>query len=78
MNLSQFPRTTHLGPRLAEYAYEKTWVDRILDVILGEDSSSSKYALICEICHSHNGLCHPDEYQLIGMTATILRTNLFL
>lgn len=39
----------------------KHWYDKVADAILGEDDSafaspSSRYALICEKCFTHNGL----------------------
>lgn len=35
-----------------------TWMDRVMDVILGENEQSpnNRYALICGRCHHHNGL----------------------
>ena len=38
--------------------HHRTWVDRLLDVILGENEESPdlRYALICSSCHQHNGL----------------------
>lgn len=38
--------------------YHTTWVDRIMDLILGENEQSptQRYALICNKCHVHNGL----------------------
>lgn len=40
---------------------QKHWYDKIADVVLGDDdhevaSPSSRYALICERCFTHNGL----------------------
>lgn len=36
----------------------RTWMDRILDVLIGEDETSpqNRYALICKNCGTHNGL----------------------
>jgi len=38
--------------------YQTSWIDRILDVIIGvnENSPAFRYALICPHCHAHNGL----------------------
>lgn len=41
--------------------HHRKWYDRLTDALLGEDgmdqaSPSSRYALICEKCFSHNGL----------------------
>lgn len=35
-----------------------TWMDRIMDIVLGENEQSpnNRYALICGRCHHHNGL----------------------
>ena len=53
LNISQKP------PEPIKY----TWVDRILDLIIGEqEGPHQKYALICEQCFEHNGLCPPQEY----------------
>jgi hypothetical protein len=41
----------------------RTWVDRLLDAVVGEsDGPQHKYALICESCFIHNGLVPPTEY----------------
>ncbi|THV00185.1 hypothetical protein K435DRAFT_855027 [Dendrothele bispora CBS 962.96] len=34
----------------------KQWLDKLADVVLGEDDQAARYALICEKCFSHNGL----------------------
>ncbi|KAI3632294.1 hypothetical protein MIR68_009400 [Amoeboaphelidium protococcarum] len=47
---------------------ERTWMDRILDVIIGEDGPQDKFALICEKCFTHNGLVPPNEYNLVQYT----------
>lgn len=38
--------------------YHTSWVDRILDLLVGENelSPTNRYALICSACHAHNGL----------------------
>ncbi|KAI9599202.1 hypothetical protein BDF19DRAFT_419498 [Syncephalis fuscata] len=41
----------------------RTWVDRVVDAIVGEEGPTSKYALICESCHTHNGLVLPEELE---------------
>ena len=43
--------------------YQRTWIDRILDVIIGEESPSSKYALVCQQCFAHNGLASALEFE---------------
>jgi hypothetical protein len=58
-NMPQF-LPNHVAPRPA--VYERTWVDRVLDVLVGEESNSTnKYALICQKCFNHNGLVLPEE-----------------
>jgi endoplasmic reticulum junction formation protein lunapark len=48
--------------------YQKTWVDRVVDVIIGEEPTvNSKYALICENCFNHNGLALAEEFERIRM-----------
>ncbi|KAF9552577.1 hypothetical protein CPC08DRAFT_267828 [Agrocybe pediades] len=54
----------HLSPATPGFpmaAPRKQWYDKLADALLGEDdpnvaSPSSRYALICEKCFSHNGL----------------------
>lgn len=46
---------------------KKTWMDRLVDAMIGDDSAKqSKYALICQRCHAHNGLALPDEILTLG------------
>eukprot|EP00158_Paraphelidium_tribonemae_P005604 Partr_v1_DN27428_c0_g1_i8_m72140 putative Conserved hypothetical protein len=45
--------------------YERTWVDRVLDMVIGEEAPTSKYALICRQCFSHNGLASPADFDSI-------------
>lgn len=40
----------------------RSWVDRLLDKIIGDPGQFSKYALICEFCNSHNGLVAPESF----------------
>lgn len=49
------------GPQMATTPSRRQWYDKLADAILGEDdagvaSPSTRYALICEKCFSHNGL----------------------
>lgn len=44
---------------------KKTWMDRLVDAMIGDDSRHSKYALICKRCHAHNGLALPDEIMTV-------------
>lgn len=59
--------------RLAAIAKQRalvtpTWYDKFLDTLIGDDRNS-KYALICQQCHSHNGLVLPDEFESTGTHA---------
>jgi hypothetical protein len=40
-----------------------SWFDRMVDALVGEEGPTSKYALICERCHTHNGLVLPEELE---------------
>lgn len=40
----------------------KSWVDKLMDKIIGDPGQFSKYALICEFCYSHNGLVLPENF----------------
>lgn len=67
---------------------QKHWYDKIADVVLGDDdhevgSPSSRYALICERCFTHNGLIKESmwedarksfhlPYLLSGLTNSII------
>lgn len=55
------PRLTAFSPSYPIATPRKHWYDKVADAILGEDDSafaspSSRYALICEKCFTHNGL----------------------
>jgi hypothetical protein len=43
--------------------HSKTFLDRLLDLLVGEDENSAdhRYALICRHCKAHNGLAPPGE-----------------
>ena len=45
----------------------KQWYDKLADAILGDDdataSPSSRYALICQKCFTHNGLVKESVWQ---------------
>lgn len=45
----------------------QTWLDRLVDALLGDDRTS-KYALICQKCLSHNGLARMEEFDYIRKT----------
>ncbi|UZJ52513.1 hypothetical protein CBS101457_001833 [Exobasidium rhododendri] len=49
--------------------FQKTWMDKVADKILGAENggqpvaAEQKYALICRICFTHNGLCPKEDWQ---------------
>lgn len=49
--------------------FQKTWLDRVADKVLGVETSGQdggaeqRYALICHVCLSHNGLCPKEEWE---------------
>ena len=44
----------------------KTWMDRLVDAMIGDDSRHHRYALVCQRCHAHNGLALPDEIMTLS------------
>ncbi|GJJ15218.1 hypothetical protein Clacol_009494 [Clathrus columnatus] len=48
---------------------KKQWYDKVADALLGDDTAttgpqaSSRYALICEKCFTHNGLVKEDQWE---------------
>jgi len=45
----------------------RTWLDRLLDMIAGEEAGpSNRFALICENCYAHNGLAIPEEFETLS------------
>jgi hypothetical protein len=53
----------------------KTWVDRLIDLVIGDVSSAgpqNQYALICQQCFTHNGLVPPEMYSLTRESSSIL------
>ena len=51
------------SPSLPESPHSKTFLDRVLDLLVGEDENAAdhRYALICRHCRAHNGLAPPGE-----------------
>jgi len=51
------------SPTLAPQQHSKTFFDRVLDLLVGEDENAAdhRYALICRHCRAHNGLAPPGE-----------------
>ncbi|PWN32125.1 uncharacterized protein FA14DRAFT_162375 [Meira miltonrushii] len=49
--------------------FQKTWLDRVADKILGVETSEQdvgaeqRYALICHVCLTHNGLCPKEDWE---------------
>ncbi|KAG9295966.1 hypothetical protein G9A89_011818 [Geosiphon pyriformis] len=42
---------------------QRHWYDKLVDVIVGDEGPETKYALICENCHVHNGLVLSQEIE---------------
>ena len=66
---------------LQQGPYQKTFLDRLADVMLGADPSTTggapnaaeqRYALICHICFNHNGLCHRDQWDALRADGSLL------
>jgi hypothetical protein len=51
------------SPSLTQEQHAKTFLDRVLDLLVGEDENAAdhRYALICRHCRAHNGLAPPGE-----------------
>lgn len=51
------------SPTLPAEPESKTFLDRVLDLLVGVDENSpeQRYALICRYCRAHNGLAPPGE-----------------
>jgi endoplasmic reticulum junction formation protein lunapark len=51
------------SPTLPQQPHSKTFLDKLLDLIVGEDENAPdhRYALICRHCRAHNGLAPPGE-----------------
>lgn len=55
----------------------RTWLDRVADKILGAEAggqqvaAEQRYALICRICFTHNGLCPKEDWQEIREYITL-------
>ena len=62
---SPFPLPGAGSPHFDQQLSQRPWFDRVLDLIVGEDSPATKYALICERCFLHNGLCQAEEFEQI-------------
>jgi endoplasmic reticulum junction formation protein lunapark len=64
----QTPVLIHRPVELRQEPYVRTWVDRVLDMIVGEEAETAKYALVCEKCFAHNGLALPEEIENLQYT----------
>jgi Predicted integral membrane zinc-ribbon metal-binding protein len=51
------------SPTIPAQQHSKTFFDRVLDLLVGEDENAAdhRYALICRHCRAHNGLAPPGE-----------------
>jgi endoplasmic reticulum junction formation protein lunapark len=64
-NIPQFHPSAFTPPSspLPLEAQPKTFIDRLLDLLAGEDENApgNRFALICRHCRAHNGLAPPGE-----------------
>ncbi|KAK3597051.1 hypothetical protein CHS0354_022054 [Potamilus streckersoni] len=44
--------------------HERSSFERLLDILVG-DGPENKYALICKVCHSHNGMALKEEFEYL-------------
>ena len=44
---------------------ERGTFDKLVDFVVG-DGPSSRYALICKHCYSHNGMAMQEEFEYLG------------
>lgn len=65
LNINDEGLRGHLTKVCTKKSSSRSWLDRILDVLIGDDQGASKYALICERCSAHNGLAHPEQFASI-------------
>ncbi|CAJ0579075.1 unnamed protein product, partial [Mesorhabditis spiculigera] len=59
--MKPMPRTMPVRPFVPE---GKTLTDKLVDYFLG-DGPGSRYALLCQNCHAHNGMALPAEYEYL-------------
>lgn len=62
---------------------QKKWYDKVADAILGDDdhdvgSPSSRYALICERCFTHNGLVKESMWEDTRKLAPLKKSSLLI
>ena len=56
-------------PSQRQEQFQRTWMDRLADKILGAEmggqqvAAEQRYALICRICFTHNGLCPKEDWE---------------
>lgn len=52
--------------------------DKLVDMIIG-DGPSNRYALICKVCSSHNGMALKNEFEYLGnLVCTCDKMNMLL
>lgn len=51
-------------------------VDKLIDFMVG-DGPQNRYALICQQCHSHNGMALPEEFEYLSMLSFHFLSVLF-
>ena len=56
-------RNTSHSTSSQPHSPNRTWLDKLMDTVIGDvGGPSSKYALVCEQCFTHNGLVLPELY----------------
>ena len=65
-------------PLEPQLPYQRTWIDRFLDALVGKDGGPEhRYALICEKCFVHNGLLPPSEYRDASICESHFRIQMY-
>jgi hypothetical protein len=54
---------------------DRSYLDKLVEYLVG-DGPSSRYALICKNCESHNGMALKEEFEYIGMKLSTLGRRL--
>eukprot|EP01122_Echinamoeba_exundans_P007604 TRINITY_DN236_c0_g2_i1.p1 TRINITY_DN236_c0_g2~~TRINITY_DN236_c0_g2_i1.p1 ORF type:complete len:421 (+),score=67.09 TRINITY_DN236_c0_g2_i1:31-1293(+) len=57
-------RTAPPRPVTPESNAQQSWIDKLVDLLIGESPSNS-FALICEKCKTNNGLAPQDDMELV-------------
>ncbi|KAF1747821.1 hypothetical protein GCK72_024287 [Caenorhabditis remanei] len=65
MNMTPFHQRNPNAAPIRPYLRQTTALDRVLDYFMS-DGPNCRNALICSICHTHNGMSVPAEYPYIS------------